>query len=286
MTLREAGQHLLTKLGTLYEPGEAQAITTLVMEHITGLKKIDRFLVRDEALPAEKQHRLEEMTEQLCRHRPVQYVLGEAWFAGMRFYVDENVLIPRPETEELIQWATDTCKAKPDAGSALDIGTGSGCISISFKIKNPGVDITALDVSTAALKIARFNAEKLGAGVNWIPFDFLEEKNWERLPAFDIILSNPPYVKQSERPQMAEHVLQFEPALALFVPDEDALLFYRKIAVFGKTHLNKGGVLFLEINESLGYAVTGLFSDHGYRTQLRKDLHGRDRMVKAWKDKL
>jgi release factor glutamine methyltransferase len=163
----------------------------------------------------------------------------------------------------------------------IDIGTGSGCIPISLKKKLPQLAVTAIDVSREALQVAKQNAATLHADINFVELDFLNEANWNQLPVFDIIVSNPPYIKQSEEVNMHKNVLAFEPSLALFVPDEDALLFYRKIAAFAKTHLTLRGILFLEINEALGNEVTALLQTLGFETALRKDMQGRDRMVKA-----
>jgi release factor glutamine methyltransferase len=284
MTIRSAQQQLRTQLTTLYELREADTITGWAMDHITGLQKTSRLLISDQELRPKWQAELNRISRDLLDHRPVQYVLGEAWFAGIKFFVNEHVLIPRPETEELVQWLLDTVPPNEGPVQVLDIGTGSGCIPITLKHKKPALTISAIDVSQAALTVARSNAAALGTEVNWLALDFLDEKNWQQLPVFGIIISNPPYVKESERGQMARHVLDYEPALALFVPDEDALLFYRKIALFGATNLVKGGMIFLEINESLGTAVIELLAGLGYGTELRKDLQGRDRMVRAWKN--
>ncbi len=284
MTLAQAQTDILTKLALLYDDREAANICDWVLEQVTGQKRIDRLINKQADLPEEQVIRLQQIIAELQTHRPVQYVLGEAWFAGMRFFVNESVLIPRPETEELVEWIVAEC-GKPDSrnrtGNILDIGSGSGCIPIALQKKLPQYAVSSIDVSNAALAVARKNAATLDAGVHFQQFDFLEEGNWPELPVFDVIVSNPPYVKQSEQFSMTKHVLDFEPSLALFVPDEDALIFYRKIAAFGKTHLSKGGAIFLEINEALGKETVSLYEQEGYTTELRKDLQGKDRMIKA-----
>lgn len=284
MTLAQAQTDILTKLALLYDDREAANICDWVLEQVTGQKRIDRLINKQADLPEEQVIRLQQIIAELQTHRPVQYVLGEAWFAGMRFFVNESVLIPRPETEELVEWIVAEC-GKPDSrnrtGNILDIGSGSGCIPIALQKKLPQYAVSSIDVSNAALAVARKNAATLDAGVHFQQFDFLEEGNWPELPVFDVIVSNPPYVKQSEQFSMTKHVLDFEPSLALFVPDEDALIFYRKIAAFGKTHLSKGGSIFLEINEALGKETVSLYEQEGYTTELRKDLQGKDRMIKA-----
>ena len=282
MTTQSAQQQALEALKSLYDDREAANIADWVMEHITAKKRIDRLIDKQAILSAEQIAQLQSILAELSTHKPVQYVLGEAWFAGMKFYVNESVLIPRPETEELVEWIMkDIQNSKFKIQNLLDIGSGSGCIPISLKKKLPQINITSIDISEDALLVARQNAETLDADIHFIQMDFLNEVNWEQLPMYDIIVSNPPYIKQSEEANMAKNVLAFEPSIALFVPDEDPLLFYRKIVLFAKSHLSVQGMIFLEINEALGNEVVSLFEKNGFETELRKDLQGRDRMVKA-----
>lgn len=282
MTIQLAQQQTLVQLKMLYDEREAANITDWVMEHITGKKKTDRLMDKQQILPAPQIVKLDNILQELATYKPIQYVLGEAWFAGMKFYVNEHTLIPRPETEELVDWIREESQKILDAGySILDIGTGSGCIPIALKKKLPLLSVTSIDVSKDALEVAQQNANTLQADISFLNIDFLDESNWNQLPVVDIIVSNPPYIKQSEQDSMAKNVLDFEPAIALFVPDEDALLFYRKIAVFGKKHLSKQGCIFLEINETLGKDVVQLYENAGYIVELKKDLQGKDRMVKV-----
>ena len=282
MTIQLAQQQTLVQLKMLYDEREAANITDWVMEHITGKKKTDRLMDKQQILPAPQIVKLDSILQELATYKPIQYVLGEAWFAGMKFYVNEHTLIPRPETEELVDWIREESQKILDAGySILDIGTGSGCIPIALKKKLPLLSVTSIDVSKDALEVAQQNANTLQADISFLNIDFLDESNWNQLPVVDIIVSNPPYIKQSEQDSMAKNVLDFEPAIALFVPDEDALLFYRKIAVFGKKHLSKQGCIFLEINETLGKDVVELYENAGYIVELKKDLQGKDRMVKV-----
>lgn len=282
MTIQLAQQQTLVQLKMLYDEREAANITDWVMEHITGKKKTDRLMDKQQILPAPQIVKLDSILQELATYKPIQYVLGEAWFAGMKFYVNEHTLIPRPETEELVDWIREESQKILDAGySILDIGTGSGCIPIALKKKLPLLSVTSIDVSKDALEVAQQNANTLQADISFLNIDFLDESNWNQLPVVDIIVSNPPYIKQSEQDSMAKNVLDFEPAIALFVPDEDALLFYRKIAVFGKKHLSKQGCIFLEINETLGKDVVQLYENAGYIVELKKDLQGKDRMVKV-----
>ncbi len=281
MAIHEAYQRFLLQLYEIYDDREAANIADMVIEHVTGQRRIDRIMYKDLPLTEIQQAQLESISEKLFSHMPVQYALGEAWFADMKFYVNENVLIPRPETEELVEWMVVSEKKKVSGCSLLDIGTGSGCIPISIKRKMPGLNVAAIDVSEHALKVAAQNANQLESDISLLQLDFLDESNWSILGMYDIIVSNPPYVKLSESGQMASNVLHFEPHVALFVPDDDALLFYKKIAAFAKTHLKKDGCIFLEINEQLGQEVVALYKQNGYAVELKKDMQGKDRMVKA-----
>lgn len=280
MTIQQAQQHTVSQLRLLYSERESANIADWVLEHVTGQRRIDRLMNKQEKLPAAQQAQLTSLLQQLATHRPVQYVLGEAWFSGYRFFVNEHVLIPRPETEELVEWvAEEIGRSLHQNQNLLDIGTGSGCIPISIKKKNPAVSVTAVDISEEALQVAKKNAAALSAEVNFIQLDFLNEATWDALPVFDIITSNPPYIKQSEEKEMSQNVLAFEPAIALFVPDNDPLLFYRRIAAFAKKHLAEKGMVFLEINEALGEETRQLFEQNGFAAVVKKDLQGKDRMI-------
>jgi release factor glutamine methyltransferase len=283
MTIHLAYQQLLMALFEVYDDQEAANIADRVIEHVTGQRKIERVMNPELQLTPQQQARLSLISVKLQQHVPVQYVLNEAWFMDMKLYVDESVLIPRPETEELVDWIKSEVKSqKSKLKSVIDIGTGSGCIPIALKKNLQELTVRALDVSEGALNVAVKNAMLQGTQVYFMRMDFLDKDLRESLGRFDIIVSNPPYVKSSEAEGMNKNVLDHEPHLALFVPDEDALLFYREIAAFGKTHLNYGGLIFLEINEELGDEVQQLFTKEGYNTELRKDMQGKDRMVKAW----
>ncbi|MBC7589088.1 MAG: peptide chain release factor N(5)-glutamine methyltransferase [Chitinophagaceae bacterium] len=280
MTMQETYQQLFIQLKKLYDDREAANIANMIFEQVTGMGKVDRLLQKSTSLSTIQQTKLKGFITELLKHKPVQYVLGEAWFAGMPFLVDEHVLIPRPETEELVQLvASSIMQRTTSIINILDIGTGSGCIPIAIKKLLPNAAITSIDVSEKALKIAQQNAINLHANINFQLLDFLEESNWNSLPIFDIIVSNPPYIKQSTSAAMAEHVLQYEPHVALFVPDNDALLFYKKIAAFSKNNLAKNGKIMVEINEALGAETIALFNDYGLNAQLKKDMQGKDRFV-------
>ena len=281
MTIKVAYKKLLFQLYALYQEREAANIADMVIEHISGFRKLDRVLNSHSIISIDQEKKLETITQQLLLNIPVQYVLKEAWFYGMKFFVDKNVLIPRPETEELIEWMIS--EIKNENLQILDIGTGSGCIAIAVKKKVSLATITALDISETAIKIAKQNATILNSEINFIASNFLNELDWNEFPIFDIIVSNPPYIKQSEKINMNKRVTEQEPHAALFVPDDDALLFYKKIAVFGKEHLSRNGKIFVEINEILGTETESVFRQYGYQTQLKKDLQGKERMIMAIK---
>lgn len=218
----------------------------------------------------------------LEKEYPIQYIIGHTEFMGMRFKVNKNVLIPRPETEELIHWVFESA-SKLTNPSILDIGTGSGCIPVSLSKKLPDAKIDALDISEEALQIARENAAKNKAGIHFIHSDVLNLKNLSQ--SYDIIVSNPPYVRKSEKTEMKKNVLKYEPDLALFVEDEDPLIFYRKIGELALSSLNKSGYLFFEINQYLAQELIKLLEDMGYKSiELKKDIFGSDRMIKALKN--
>jgi release factor glutamine methyltransferase len=299
MTVQETYQQLLFQLYKMYDDREAANIADMVIEHMTGLRKIDRINNKQLPLTEEQIQLLNNYAFQLLQHKPVQYVLQEAWFARIKLYVDENVLIPRPETEELVEWILREVPGfqSPVSGlqfsdvsfttqysplTILDIGTGSGCIPIVLKKKLADLEIHAIDISEGALNVAKRNAAMQQAEMNFQLLNILDKNEWRKLPSFDIIVSNPPYVKEREATEMHKNVLLHEPHIALFVPDEDALLFYKTIAGFGLQHLNAYGKLFFEINETLGKEVHHLLEQHGYKNiEVKKDLQGKDRMVKA-----
>jgi release factor glutamine methyltransferase len=286
MTIQLAYKQLLAKLYEVYDTREAANIADMVIEHVTGQRKIERILYKDLPVTEEQQQTLEALSQQLLQHKPVQYILGEAWFAGMKLYVNEHVLIPRPETEELVELIVEEVgsgKSKEENDlTIIDIGTGSGCIPIGLKKRLSNAAVYAVDISEKALEVAKKNAEEQQTDIRLLQLDFLDKGNWKQLPLFNIIVSNPPYVKKSEEQTMAKNVLEYEPHVALFVPDEDALKFYKAIAEFAKTHLKTDGKVFVEINEALGQHVVELFEQSGFKdVTLKKDMQGKDRMIKA-----
>jgi release factor glutamine methyltransferase len=288
MTVQEATYYLLNKLQSMYAAGEASQITDWIMEAVTGAAKTERMMYKNTRLSNTEEERVINCTERLLKNEPVQYVLNEAWFFGMRFYVDNNVLIPRPETEELVEWIImDAKEKKTVAGevsskiSVLDIGTGSGCIAVSVKKKLSEAAVWACDISNEALAIAQKNATILRTEINFLKADILDQSCWEQLPNFDIIVSNPPYIPNRDKENMAANVLKHEPHLALFVPDDDALKFYKAITLFSKEKLKKDGLLYFEIHENYGEAIGELLKGEGFSATLKKDMQQKDRMIKS-----
>jgi release factor glutamine methyltransferase len=277
---QQAFYELKESLQRLYDEREAAAITHEVLEHVTGMDRLQRLVHRDAQLTAEQVQALQRCKAVLISGEPLQYVLGYAWFLGRRFGVNNEVLIPRPETEELVQWIVSD--RQQEAGRLLDIGTGSGCIAISVKLALPVAEIAACDVSEGALATARSNAETLGADIHFFQTDILDEKKRAALPVYDVLVSNPPYIPFSEKENLHQNVRDFEPGLALFAPDEDPLLFYRAIAHAGRRHLAAHGAVYCELHRDHADATAALFTAEGYQeVVLRKDMHGNPRMLRA-----
>lgn len=282
LSYNDAFYGLLNKLKQLYDDYESAAIAHEVMHHITGRDKLQRILEKDMLFTEAEQASFELLQTELLKGKPLQYVTGHSWFMGRRYTINEHVLIPRPETEELVDWIVQDTKENASTLSILDIGTGSGCIPISLKLDLTEAKVSSCDVSNAALSVAKENASQLQAEIELIETDFLDEQQRAQLGKYDIIVSNPPYIPVSEKEQLHKNVKDFEPSLALFVPADDALLFYRTIAAFGKTHLNAGGSIYCELHVDYAIATQQLFEEQGYQSvQVRKDMHGNLRMLKA-----
>lgn len=284
MTLQEARNRLLFQLYHWYEKTEAENIADLVMEHITGWRRIDRIVNKTVRLSGPQLEMLDRCSQELSTQKPVQYVLNEAWFYNMKFYVDERVLIPRQETEELVQWILDDVPQNNSGITLMDIGTGSGCIPISIKKQRPDATIFACDISGRALQVAAHNAHLHNLDIQLLQLDFLNESEWSTLPNLDVLVSNPPYIGLHEKEEMHANVVMHEPHGALFVPDEDPLVFYRSIAAFGKLKLKPQARVYVEVNERLAQQAANLFHDAGYtRIEIRKDMQGKERMVRSIK---
>lgn len=283
MTIQAAFSHTVRTLEPLYPDREAVNIAHIVMEHVTGLGKLDRVIHKDKSLTPAQENGLQQALEALLQQQPVQYITGKSWFHGMELMVNRQVLIPRPETEELVDWVvTDVRQSGHTAPKILDIGTGSGAIPVAIKKELPAATVWAIDVSAGALETAAANATQQHTAIHFEKMDVLDSEATGQLPVFDIIVSNPPYIRQSEQAGMQQQVLAYEPGLALFVPDNDALLFYRRIAQLALEKLAPGGRLYVEINEALGKETAELLQQQGFRDViLRQDLFGKDRMIRA-----
>ncbi len=281
MTIDSANRLMITSLNGIYDEREAGAICSMVMERLTSLSKTERLVHKTDKLSPEKEDLFNQQLQDLLRQRPVQYVLQEAWFGGLPFYVDERVLIPRPETEELTDWLIqDECSAAPGL-AVLDIGTGSGCIPVFIKKKRPDLQVFALDISQAALDIANNNCQRHHAAVEYILCDILDKTQWERLPSTDLIISNPPYIPEKMKSSLDKHVRDFEPALALFAPDADPIVFYKVISEMARLKLKPGGAIFLEIHHDHAKEIMDWYGANGFALTLKKDFSGNNRMIKA-----
>ena len=272
-------------LNEVYDPREIEAIALLVLEETTGVSRAKIKAFTDDNIAGEAIEKIQGILDELKTGRPVQYILGYTEFYGLKFLVNSAVLIPRPETEELVEWVLLSEKQKAESLqplSILDIGTGSGCIAISLKKNLPGAQVTAIDISPAALHTAKQNAVINDVTVDFIKADILNPKSEVRDQKFDIIVSNPPYVTLEDKTLMHQNVTGFEPHIALFVPEHNPLIFYKAIADFAAEYLTKNGLLFFEINESYGKETVKLLNNKFFiNIELRKDMSGRDRMIQA-----
>ncbi len=284
MNLEKAKLFIINAIKNIYDEREASNIAQLLLEWLTGKNKIAQYLDKYGALTLSQENRLIAAIERLNHFEPIQYLIGEAWFMGLSFKVNPSTLIPRPETEELIEWILNDYKNLTTAPiNLLDIGTGSGCIPILLKQKIPASTIHTIDISNGAIECAKQNAVNHGSDINCIEMDFTNETNWAQLPSFNIIVSNPPYIMEMEKVDLHKNVLEHEPASALFVPNNNPLLFYKKIKQFSTTHLQSNGQIYLEINEQFGSDIVTLFTAKNHTVELKKDMQGKDRMVKVIK---
>ena len=278
MKLSEFQTYFYQMLPAFYDEEERKALFTLVAEEVLDYSRADIVLKKEEVLSKDSLDRLEEILIQLQQEVPIQYIFQKAYFYGYEFKVSSATLIPRRETEELVEWVLETMNNQPNKRwRVLDIGTGSGCIPISIKMEFPLAEVYAMDVSVEALKVAKENSENLNTEVTLIQQDILLT---DGLESFDIIVSNPPYVRILEKTEIKNNVLNYEPHLALFVEDDDPLIFYRKIAQLARKSLSKDGYLFFEINQYLGDDMKELLSEYFQTMSLRQDLQGNDRMMK------
>ena len=276
---------LQTSLKGEYSESEIHVLGMLILEKLTGFSRIWLLIHKELKLNDEQNIIASQYLERLKNHEPIQYILGETEFYGLKFKVNPSVLIPRPETEELVEWVKPPHPPKggflSGTPTLLDVGTGSGCIAVALKKKFPSANVSAMDISPEALALAKENAALNEVNIEFIQDDILHPAATDR--KWDVIVSNPPYIPASEQRYLHKNVTDFEPHLALFVQDNDPLIFYRKIAEFALSHLTAGGRLYFEIHQSLGRLCCQLLESMGFQSVvLRKDLSGNDRMISSF----
>jgi len=285
LTIKKYRQYFINSLEDLYSIEELQSIFYLLAEKLLHLSRIDIALQLDDTLTSDEEINFNQAIDRLKIYEPVQYILGETEFFGYPFLVNKQVLIPRPETEELVSWIIEDVDKKET--TILDIGTGSGCIAISLAKKLNNAVVSAIDISNKAIEIAKKNALINNVNVEYSSVDVLnfEDKlvlqdKWKS--KFDIIVSNPPYVRMQEKKLMQLNVIDHEPDIALFVEDDDPLLFYRRISELSRQYLKHNGTLYLEINEYLGVEMEKMLNEAGFKhVELKKDMFGKNRMIKC-----
>lgn len=282
--MQKAIQHIKNELNGIYATDEIQSFTYILLSHITGYSKVDIIVNKNTIFSDVQRAMLNSFVNKLKIHTPIQYIVGKTEFYGFPFLVTDSVLIPRPETEELIEWITESC-VKYNESNLLDVGTGSGCIAVSLAHLFPKAKVTAFDISDDALKIAIRNAELNKVEVTFKIVDILNTEDYSKPDSqWDLIVSNPPYIPNAEQCEIHANVLDHEPHIALFVPDSDPLIFYRKIMKFALIHLKAGGYLFFETHRDWAEDIVKILEVNGfYNVQLRKDLSGNNRMIKAQK---
>lgn len=281
MTLSKYYRDFLNSLSTIYDKNEASKITEMIFEHAVHLTKSDVIKFPDLLIQNEDLNNLNNALMRLTSNCPVQYIMGETCFYNLTFKVNESVLIPRPETEELVELIINYIRTYNNVNKILDIGSGSGCIPVSIQKNCRQVEVTSIDISSSAIELAKINAELNDVKVSFKEMDFLNEENWSCLGIYDLIVSNPPYIPDSEKAEMDIHVKEFEPSIALFVPDNNPFIFYQKISVFSKEHLSKDGIVFLEIHEKYGKEIKDIFDSNHFHAEIKKDIFGKDRMIFA-----
>ena len=282
MLLKQYKTHFFDLLKNIQDEQEIESFFFILTEYLHNLKRIDVALNPDFEISDAAIEKWNAILAQLQQEKPIQYITREAWFYGLRFEVNENTLIPRPETEELVEWIIESQKSEVQSRKLeiLDIGTGTGCIPISVKTNLPQANVSAIDVSEKALEVAKRNAASNKVEINFIQTNILEVLDLNQ--NFDVIVSNPPYVRNLEKQEIKKNVLDYEPHLALFVEDNDALLFYRKIAQLALKNLSPNGLLFFEINQYLGKETVGLLENLGFKkNEKKKDMYGNDRMIRC-----
>lgn len=281
MTVSQLKQHFKDKLNVAYPATEIESFFLLLAEEYLHKTRLDMALHPDLEISSENKAKIDTAIQQLLQFVPIQYIIGHTEFYGLKFKVDKNVLIPRPETEELVEWILSDISSEESPLQILDIGTGSGCIPISIAANCPAANCTGVDISQPALEIANQNARLNSVTIHFEQVDILKTDRLEK--AYDIIVSNPPYVRELEKAEMQKNVLDHEPAGALYVNDEQALLFYDKISALASENLKRNGLLYFEINQYLGNETLQLVENYGFEAELKKDIFGNYRMLKAVK---
>ena len=283
MTLKKILSDFKQRLGTAYSPGEIKGIEMAVLENILGYTTVDAIMHDNDETPTFVAEKFSSIADRLLRHEPIQYILGDAYFYGRHFIVTPATLIPRPETAGLIDMIAD--ENHSDDLQVLDIGTGSGCIAISLALTLRFAHVTAIDISPEALSVAKENAKRLKARVDFLKADILSMHKPSK-PCYDIIVSNPPYIAESEKAGMDRNVLDYEPSGALFVPDDDPLRFYKALSRFGADALKPGGRLYFEINSRFPAEIKKMLDADGYvDVELLRDMQGLWRFARAHKRK-
>lgn len=282
-TVKDISVMFHEKLSGLYDAKEIDSLCMMAIAEIAGTSSAKIKAFPELELPQEHLDAINAILSRLKTGEPIQYILGHTEFYGLTFKVNPSVLIPRPETEELVEWIlSEAGSSELAVGSILDIGTGSGCIAVSLKKNLPAFNVSAMDISNDALEIAKANAALNNVDIDFIHDDILATRLAPTTPPYNIIVSNPPYVTREDKKQMHTNVTDFEPHTALFVPENDPLIFYKAITDFASKNLEKGGLLFFEINEGYGEEIVGLLSDKQFiNIELRKDMSGRSRMINA-----
>ena len=279
MLLKQYKTHFFDSLKNIQDEQEIESFFFILTEYLHNLKRVDVALNPNFELSEDDVEKWNAILAELQLEKPIQYITGDAWFFRLRFEVNENTLIPRPETEELVEWILSSSIIHHPS-TILDIGTGTGCIPISLKTNLPKANVSAIDVSEKALEVAKRNAISNKVDISFIQANILEVEDLSQY--FDIIVSNPPYVRNLEKEEIKKNVLDYEPHLALFVEDTDALLFYRKMAQLALKNLTPNGLLFFEINQYLGKETVELLENLGFKNiELKKDMYGNDRMIRC-----
>ncbi len=283
--VRDIERYFLTELASLYPEMEIKSFVGLLFEAFLGWDKVRLMTSRNETINQSDLLKFHWAAEDLKKNRPIQYIIGSTEFCGLQLSVREGVLVPRPETEEIVYRVADLAKQQGlgNGAKVLDVCTGSGCIALALEHLLPGCESYGVDVSAEALSIARANAERLELRTKFVECDILCAEPQIPVGQFDIIVSNPPYVRDLEKLAMNANVLDHEPHIALFVPDDDPLVFYRAIGKYAFGHLTEKGFLTFEINEYLGPETCELLQDIGFVTELYKDFYGKDRCIIAYK---